>query len=269
MKTEDELDIPARFNPGPGYKIEKRLGQGRWKIAFRGRAEGYTADIALICFHSAGPENVVEDLTGLLRASTGYKFRGYLPKLHRIFWDPDNRLWIQEELMKESLQSVRPLHEAGRLARIARDLSRGLTCLHEGGLVHRDIKLDNCGLDYNGTAKIFDLGSVAKMGQEGLCTITTRAPEYLSVGVGSYAEAKVIFNKSADVWALGATLYALKTGAYPFVTPDDEKKRAWLNKELVDGRLAAGAVDAQKAEMDECIRQRALAVQFLPRYREC
>ena len=132
----------------------------------------------------------------------------------------DGKLFIIEELLERSLDRLYPLNDLVMFSRIARDLCRGLTCLHENELIHRDLKLDNCGLDQLQKAKIFDLGSVTSEpgGVEG--TILTRALELFDLDNGDElfagpeiplsGQQRMMF--SSDVWGLGATLFALITG---------------------------------------------------------
>jgi len=69
----------------------------------------------------------------------------------------------------------------------------------------------NCGIDHFGTAKIFDLGSVTSEGRTIRGTVLSRAPELFAQGATC--------TKASAVWAMGAVLFALRTGGdYPFVT---------------------------------------------------
>src|SRR2546423_223234 len=153
---------------------------------------------------------LLKDVNNLIRAARGHEFSSYLAQFYGFEYGEDGKLFIVEELLERPLDKLHPLYDLSLFSRIARDLCRGLCCLHESRLVHRDLKLDNCGMDPLQRAKIFDLGSVTSEpgGIEG--TIFTRAPELFG------AEASpTLFSKggdqarasfSADVWALGATL---------------------------------------------------------------
>jgi serine/threonine protein kinase len=46
----------------------------------------------------------------------------------------------------------------GEVARLFRQLVRGVSWLHGHGIVHRDLKLENCLLDGNKNLRIIDLG---------------------------------------------------------------------------------------------------------------
>jgi len=108
-----------------------------------------------------------------------------------------------------------------RVLRIARDLASGLAYAHERGFVHRDVKPSNVMLvptDGGEVAKLLDFGVVeasrtaldaTKLTQTGvtLGTPVYMAPEQMGGGDVS---------PLADVYALGATLFASTEGKPPF-----------------------------------------------------
>lgn len=245
-------------NPGPGYRIKKRIGRGRWKTAYSAWSQSHPTDVALLCFHAATPDVIATDASALLRLNRSHQYSAYLTKFSSIFEGEDGRLWILEELLDRSLARESPLHEAGRLSTIARDLCRALACLHGQGYVHKDVKLDNCGLDHGDTAKIFDLGSISHEGVGRPHTIVSRAPELLAEG-GSDPDASVNYTKAADVWALGATLLALRTGHYPFVYEADVAERATLNRKVADNEITPEDARERKIRLDSTVVARATA----------
>jgi WD40 repeat protein len=118
------------------------------------------------------------------------------------------------------------LKRQGRLdwraaAAIAAAVARGLEAIHAAGIVHRDLKPENVLFDAKGRPKIADFGLAGKVegsvlgASRGSLTQTGEVlgtPEYLSPeqADGSEADAR------ADLYSLGALLYALMTGAPPF-----------------------------------------------------
>ena len=245
-------------DPGPEYRLIRKLGQGRWKVAYRAWAKGRSTDVALLHFHSGEPEEIANDAVALLKLDSTNKYRSYLTKFHLIFEGLDGRKWILEELFERSLSQESPLSEAGRFARIARDLSRAVSCLHSQGYVHKDIKLDNCGLDYRDTAKIFDIGSIAREGSARPHTILSRAPELLLEG-GTDADAMLSYTKQSDIWALGATLFALRTGRYPFVNTAELAERATLSRQVAEGNISRADAQVHKAKLDKEVVAQAAA----------
>lgn len=98
-------------------------------------------------------------------------------------------------------------------------LTRIPFAVHYQHIIHSDLKPDNLLVDKDGRVQIADLGvcnefdgndaSMSNISTPG--TPAFRAPETLQTGQHSYN------GRAVDVWALGATLYALVFGRVPFV----------------------------------------------------
>jgi serine/threonine-protein kinase len=101
--------------------------------------------------------------------------------------------------------------------RLALDILAALAAAHEHGIVHRDVKPGNLLFDAAGNAKLGDFGGahLADFGQTQtggfLGTLAYMSPEQIT-------GAPIGF--SADLYALGATLYEALTGRPPFLGPD-------------------------------------------------
>jgi serine/threonine-protein kinase len=93
-------------------------------------------------------------------------------------------------------------------------IARALETIHARGFVHRDVKPANVLVDGRGTPKLADFGLVRPDAGERL----TRTGELL--GTLEYMAPELSGNEragpAADLYALGATLYHLLTGAPPF-----------------------------------------------------
>jgi serine/threonine-protein kinase len=118
--------------------------------------------------------------------------------------------------LAERLAAGGPLSlAAGR--RLGLDLLAALGAAHEHGIVHRDVKPANVLYDAAGNAKLGDFGGahLADFGQTQtggfLGTLAYMSPEQIT-------GAPIGF--SADLYALGATLYEALTGRPPFLGPD-------------------------------------------------
>src|SRR5437762_8456050 len=93
------------------------------------------------------------------------------------------------------------------------EIGKGLTFLHECGIVHRDLKPGNIFYE-NGHVKIGDYGLSKAISppQHSGQTITVGTVHYMApeIGVGKY-------DRSIDIYALGACLYEMLTGTVPFL----------------------------------------------------
>ena len=101
--------------------------------------------------------------------------------------------------------------------RLGLDLLSALGAAHERGIVHRDVKPANIFFDAAGNSKLGDFGAahLSDFGQTqtgGLIgTLATMSPEQISGSPIGF---------SADIYALGATLFEALTGRPPFLGPD-------------------------------------------------
>jgi serine/threonine-protein kinase len=132
--------------------------------------------------------------------------------------ESDGRLYIvltyyEGETLRERIKrGPLPLDEARQ---IAIQVSRGLACAHEAGIVHRDIKPANVMLPRRGEAKILDFGIARLQGDDASLTRTGASwgtPAYMSPeqARGEPVDART------DVWSLGAMLYEMIAGRRPF-----------------------------------------------------
>jgi serine/threonine-protein kinase len=146
--------------------------------------------------------------------------------------------------------------------RIAADIARGLHAVHELrdsdgrplGVVHQDVTPHNVVVGYDGTTKLLDFGVARMLARDGSRTERVRGkPAYL-------APEQVLLeriDRRADIYALGAVLFELLTGA-----------RSSATASAFDAR---GPVDVRKlrAEVPDAIADvvaRALRVEPPARY---
>jgi serine/threonine protein kinase len=236
-------------NPGHGYTIREYLASGNWKTAYRASSQYKLSDVALLYFNDdCRPDFIAKDVFNQVRALSMHDYAGYIAEFYGIQKDNDGKFFLVEELLARPLDSIGPVEDLIQFLRIARDLSRGLLCLHDTKLIHRDLKLDNCGLDQQQRAKIFDLGSLTSEGGNIRGSVLTRAPELFREGAQC--------DMATDVWALGATLFALRTGEYPFVHSNEVDERKRINSHVRAGELSRDDGDKQKLKFDEIIASR-------------
>ena len=142
-------------------------------------------------------------------------------------------------------------------------LARTIQVAHENGVVHRDLNPANILLTSDGTPKITDFGLARRLNEAG----QTQTGEVL--GTPGYMAPEQAEGKSkgagaeADVYALGAILYAMLTGRPPFqeATPLLTIRRLVRAKPVPPRRLQPSAPRDL-----EVICQRCLAKQPCQRY---
>ncbi|XP_070826959.1 ribosomal protein S6 kinase-related protein-like [Chaetodon trifascialis] len=106
----------------------------------------------------------------------------------------------------------------------AAELGSALGFLHDLGIMHRDVKMENILLSDQGHLRLSDFGLSRRLKRGGraftICgTLQYMAPEVL--GGGPY-------NHAADWWSLGILLFALVTGEFP--VPAETDHGAMLTK---------------------------------------
>nr|XP_035977934.1 ribosomal protein S6 kinase-related protein isoform X5 [Halichoerus grypus] len=92
-----------------------------------------------------------------------------------------------------------------------------ISYLHDLGIIHRDVKMENILLDERGHLKLTDFGLSRHLAQGTraytICgTLQYMAPEVLSGGP---------YNHAADWWSLGVLLFSLAAGKFPVAAERD------------------------------------------------
>ncbi|KAL4926088.1 putative calcium/calmodulin dependent protein kinase [Aspergillus undulatus] len=120
-------------------------------------------------------------------------------------------------VMKVSLEERADPYDDERCRCWFRDLILGIEYLHAQGIVHRDIKPDNCLVTSEDVLKVVDFG-VSEMFEKDSDMFTAKSagspaflpPELCVVKHGD------VSGKAADIWSMGVTLYCLRYGRLPF-----------------------------------------------------
>ncbi|KAH7890460.1 Pkinase-domain-containing protein [Phlebopus sp. FC_14] len=144
----------------------------------------------------------------------------------------ESHIWIVTELCCGG-ELFDYLAEKGRLSEeetriIFGQLCLALAYLHDKGIVHRDLKLENVLLDERCRVKLGDFGFTREYERgvylETFCGTTGyAAPEML--------QGKRYLGPEVDVWSMGVILYCLLTGTLPF----DDDDETVMKKKIIKG----------------------------------
>jgi hypothetical protein len=158
---------------------------------------------------------------------------GITPRLISVFEAKDSTFLAEELISGQTLESW-TLQRLGRTAdrgiepqdarRVARLLVDLVAAVHERGLVLRDLKPGNVMLADDGTLRLIDPEYVAVPGTPSIVARTPGycAPEQQREG-SRFAPAP---QQAVDLWALGATLCFITTGAHPYLLADSQPQRS-------------------------------------------
>ncbi len=211
---------------GP-FVMEGILGRGGMGVVYQARdARGTVFAVKVL------PQDLAEDVNLLRRfereAAAALKVQH--PNVARFMaagTDQGQRYIVLELVpggtLRARLQREGPLpwREA---AVVGAKLARGLAAVHAAGIIHRDLKPDNVLLAEDGTPKITDFG-LARRGPD-RSTLSrrgslTQAGDLL--GTPSFMAPEQIdhpdaVDEKADLYALGASIFALLAGRPPFLS---------------------------------------------------
>lgn len=211
----------VRPQPTPsiaGYHVLERLGSGRNGTVYRAIQLSMQREVALRVLNQrfSRVAGFAERFMQEARSAGGV----HHPNVVSCFdvGQTDGQLYLAMELVSgRTLGQVQAIHAQGLAVAQALSLvvgaTRGLEGIHRGGLVHGDLRLGNIFVSDDEVVKLADFGfqrslEVLRDGNEALVDLATLAPEQLAGG-GSV-------DIRADLYALGAVLYALVTGRQPF-----------------------------------------------------
>jgi eukaryotic-like serine/threonine-protein kinase len=197
--------------PLDGFTLKRGVGQGGFGEVYFAVSDG-------------GKEVALK----LLRGHTDAELRGIshclnlkhpnLVHLYDLRTDVRGEKWVvMEYVFGESLAQVINRHPTGLTAELIREwcaaLARGVSYLHDQGVVHRDLKPANIFIEH-GHLKIGDYGLSRRMSSSergGELTRGVGTPHYMAPEIknGNYG-------RSIDVYASGVILFEMLTGHPPF-----------------------------------------------------
>ncbi|KAE9970023.1 hypothetical protein BLS_005105 [Venturia inaequalis] len=120
-------------------------------------------------------------------------------------------------VMKVGLETKADPYDEERCRHWFRDMILGMEYLHAQGIIHRDIKPDNCLITADDVLKFVDFG-VSEMFEKDSDMNTAKSagsPAFMppELCVAKHGE---VSGRAADIWSMGVTLYCLRYGAIPF-----------------------------------------------------
>lgn len=207
--------------PSGGYRFEELLGEGGMGVVWRAVQVSTERTVAVKkiqpdCYTPSGLRRFVAEARALAAVE-----HENVVRLYDFVPDPADPFLVMEFVPGQPLS--RRIKEGGplppdRAAEVISAAARGVQAVHDAGVIHRDLKPANLLLTPDGTIKVVDFGlgkqldSTEGVTRRGVLIGGTpgfMAPEQVDDRLGETG-------RPADVWGLGACLYASLTGRAPF-----------------------------------------------------
>lgn len=203
---------------GGRYRVGRAIGQGGMGTVWLCRDETLRRDVAVKQVGMFPGESVTDSARALreARSSAALSHRNVVTVFDVV--EEAGSIWlVMEHVPSRSLSDIikqdGPL-EPAEVADIGAQVADGLATAHAAGTMHRDVKPGNVLIREDGVAKISDFGIARSAGDPALTQsgFLTGTPSYFSPELARGAAP----GPAADVWALGATLYAAVEGRPPY-----------------------------------------------------
>lgn len=230
----EDMDAPPQ-DLLPGLELHRQIGRGGMSRVYGGRdvASGQPVAVKVLLPALRRREKPLREfrVEGELLVSLEHEniVTGYYVHEH------DGLVYVVMELVhgrsvQEFLDNDGPFQEDAALY-IILQTARALTCLHERGLVHRDVKPGNILIDRENTVKLCDLGLAVGRGTESEVDgagSTAGTAHYIAP---EQALGEADLDVRSDIYALGVTLFQLTVGKLPF---EGETSRETMAHRLLD-----------------------------------
>lgn len=213
----------ARLTSVPGYAELEWLGEGGMSVVYKARHVTLNRLVALKLLRSgtAADQEEVTRFRKEAKALASLQHPGIV-QIHD-FGEYHGRLYLSLEYcpndtLKKYLTGKRPA--PAMAAETVRCLAETMQVAHEAGVVHRDLKPGNVLFGEREELKVADFGLAKLLGASNEQTRVGQVMGTPSYMAPEQAEGSLSVGAAADVYALGAILYALLTGRPPFpITP--------------------------------------------------
>ena len=262
------MPLPAGSFVGP-YQVQDALGaggMGEVYRAFDAKLQRHVAIKVLLAEHARDP-----DLPGRLEREALILASLNHPGIATVFgiesWQGSPAVVMElvegETLAERCRRGPIPLADA---LRIARSIADALSFAHDHGVVHRDLKPANVRIRPDGAVKVLDFGLArATVTAPGDGDRTPGGGETRTgalLGTVQYMSPEQLrghaFDRRADIWAFGCTVFEMLTGRAPFARVTEvDGITAILQDEPDWTQLPAGTPAQVRGVLERCLQKDA------------
>jgi len=221
-QQNEGVDSPEQRVVAGRYRLRRLLGQGSMGVVWEAYDELLHRPVAVK--EVRGIPDLPEPEADELRERTLREARAIavvshpnVVTLHDVARENGEPVVVMEYLPARSLADV--LRRFGAMepalaAAVGDAVAAGLGAAHQAGITHRDVKPGNVLVTEDGRVKLTDFGIARNVSELTLTRtgITLGSPAYMAPEVAAGREV----TPAADLWGLGATLFAAVEGRAPY-----------------------------------------------------
>ncbi|KAL6640842.1 hypothetical protein ACP70R_021965 [Stipagrostis hirtigluma subsp. patula] len=212
FQAEDwESDIDTKF-----LKIVKKVASGSCGDMFLGTYRGEEVAVKIL-----SPENLNQDAWSEFKQEICMLREVDHPNIVRFIGSctkPPQFYIITECMTRGSLfdflHNEHNIVDLPTLLKFALDICRGMSYLHQRGIVHRDLKSANLLLDKDHVVKVADFGLARFQDQDGAMTAETGTYRWMAPEVINHQP----YDNKADVYSFAIVLWELMTSKIPYTS---------------------------------------------------
>ncbi|MET0236781.1 MAG: serine/threonine-protein kinase [Kibdelosporangium sp.] len=238
--AEQPAEQPAERLIAGRYRLIDLIGHGSMGTVWRAHDDFLHRPVAVkeVRLPPGIPEREADELrerTMREARAIGVLSHPNVVTLHDIAKEDGNPFVVMELVPGSSLAHMLRTHgplDEQQAAAVADAVAAALQAAHQKGIIHRDVKPANVLVAADGRIKLADFGIARNISEHTLTStgITLGSPAYIAPEVASGGEV----TNAADLWSLGATLFAAIEGRAPY-DPDGDVIATLL--EVVNGEI--------------------------------
>ena len=220
------------------YKYGRLIGQGAFGKVNLGLNVLTGRVVAIKSFNKSNLNSNSENMKKIKYETNLMKKLNHpnITKILELFEDKEYILIIMEYINGGNLFSFLKKHRkvSEKTAKLLyRQIILGIKYMHEQGIVHRDIKLENILIDLNNNIKIcdFGIGRVLSSPEQPLFD-QCGTPMYIAPEILLCSKEKGYKGFPVDIWSSGIVLYILLSGTLPFSFKNSSSSLSESNESL-------------------------------------